>query len=168
MKLALAKTAYSLKWQLTIVVGVVLFLTFMPLMAIFALAGHGKIVSNGNFYTGPGLVTDTYVYGNCTYWVALLRAQINQPIPYSWGNAATWASRAHDMGYRVDHTPRLGAIMQSTAGALGHVAFVESVNPANGSWTISEMNVVGWDIVDEQTMSATAALNYSFIHQGAP
>ncbi len=109
--------------------------------------------------------TNTYAWGNCTWWVAILRAQIHQPIPNSWGNAATWATRAAADGYTVNHTPSPGAIMQTpySDGGLGHVAFVENVNP-NGSWRISEMNVIGLDIVDHHTMPASAATTYNFIH----
>jgi surface antigen len=97
--------------------------------------------------------------------VFILRAQIGEPIPSSWGNAATWAIRAAADGYLVNNTPSYGAIMQisNVDGGLGHVAFVESVSP-DGSWTISEMNVKGLDVVDQKTLSAAAAASYSFIH----
>lgn len=52
-------------------------------------------------------------------------------------------------------------------GGEGHVAFIESINSGTGSWTISEMNVIGWDEVDEQILSASAASKYSFIHDKA-
>ncbi len=47
---------------------------------------------------------------------------------------------------------------------LGHVAYVQSVDPKTGAWTISEMNVVGLDIVDTRTYSAVAAVEFNFIH----
>jgi surface antigen len=53
--------------------------------------------------------------------------------------------------------------MQTDPGSLGHVAFVESVEP-DGSWTISEMNVVGWDILSSRTFKAAQAQDYNFIH----
>jgi len=53
--------------------------------------------------------------------------------------------------------------MQTDAGPLGHVAFVESVG-ADGSWTISEINYKGWDEVDSRTLPAAAAKQYNFIH----
>jgi len=40
---------------------------------------------------------------------------------------------------------------------------VESVDP-DGTWHISEMNVVGFDGVDYRAMPAAAAKGYSFIH----
>ena len=48
-------------------------------------------------------------------------------------------------------------------GGLGHVAFVESVDP-DGTWHISEMNVLGLDVVDNKTMPATATAGFNFIH----
>jgi surface antigen len=54
--------------------------------------------------------------------------------------------------------------MVSTAGPLGHVAFVESVDPITGAWTISEMNVLGLNMTDTRTLSASVLPSYSFIH----
>lgn len=106
-----------------------------------------------------------YTRGNCTWWAATRRAQINKPIPNSWGNAATWAQRAARDGYAVDHTPTIGAIMQTpnSARGLGHVAFVEKVDP-DGTWHISEMNVIGLGKVSRNAMPAAAAARYNFIH----
>lgn len=110
-------------------------------------------------------VANAYAWGNCTWWVAARRAQVGQPIPGSWGNAAAWAVRAARNGYVVDHHPTPGAIMQTpySAGGLGHVAFVESVDQ-DGTWHISEMNVIGLDIVDHKAEPPAAAASYNFIH----
>ena len=105
---------------------------------------------------------DKYAWGNCTYWAALRRAQTGNPIPNTWSDATYWASRARADGYTVDHTPTVGAIMQ-TSGGIGHVAFVEAVSK-DGSWRISEMNARGFNVVDYRTLSASAAALYSFIH----
>jgi len=117
-------------------------------------------------YTGPLAAEDGYAFGNCTYWVALLRAQIGDPIPNTWGNAITWASRAQADGYLVDQMPSYSAIMVdvNAPGGLGHVAYVEGVDPTNGNWTISEMNRVGFDEVDTRIMLASSASSYYFVH----
>ena len=119
------------------------------------------IVLQGSLFF-PG---DQYEPGNCTYWVYMRRSQVGQPIPNTWGNAATWAPRAATDGYHVDHTPTQYAIMQTpnSAGGLGHVAFVESVD-SNGTWNISEMNVYGLYFVDRVPMPPAAAAAYNFIH----
>jgi surface antigen len=108
---------------------------------------------------------DMYAWGNCTRWAAVRRAEVGDPIPGNWGNAATWAERAAADGYTVDQQPTPGAIMQTadSAGGLGHVAFVESVD-SDGTWHISEMNVLGLDVIDHRTMPLSAAADYNFIH----
>ena len=64
----------------------------------------------------------------------------------------------------VNNRPSAGAIMQSTAGAYGHVAYVESVN-SNGSITVSEMNYGhGVGVVTSRTLSSSEAASYNFIH----
>ena len=161
------KSMSSMKKVGLLVAGVIIGICFLPMLAIIALAGSNTISTTGTLYNGPGDTADTYAFGNCTYWVSLLRAQINEPIPNTWGNASTWASRAAKDGYLVDQDPSYGAIMQiSTVDkGLGHVAFVESVNPTTGAWTISQMNVVAWNEVNEETYPALAAQQFNFIHQ---
>jgi len=105
---------------------------------------------------------DKYDWGNCTYWAAYRRAHSGSPVPNTWGDAYAWADRAAADGYTVNHTPSPGAIMQ-TGWGLGHVAFIESVN-TDGSWRVSEMNVVGFNVVDYRTLPASAATDYYFIH----
>jgi len=41
---------------------------------------------------------------------------------------------------------------------VGHVAYVESVNP-DGSFTVSEMNYGRWGVVDYRTIKSTAGLD---------
>ena len=157
----------SLKTEIAIVFGVIALLCLLPVLTVVALAGSSPISTTGTIYNGPLDTKDTYDFGNCTYWVSLLRAKIKDPIPNTWGNAATWASRAQLDGYVVNHIPSYSAIMQTANvdHGLGHVAFVESVDPKTGSWTISEMNVLGWDVVDTRTLSAISAQSFYFIHQ---
>jgi len=112
-------------------------------------------------YTGP--IDDEYAYGNCTYWASERRAQTGHPIPNTWGDAYEWADRAAAYGYTVDNHPAPGAIMQTSAGGLGHVAFVENVD-ADGTWHISEMNVVGFNEVDYRAFPPSAAADFAFIH----
>ncbi|HEV2412784.1 MAG TPA: CHAP domain-containing protein [Candidatus Saccharimonadales bacterium] len=118
-----------------------------------------------SFGTGPVFGGDGYAFGYCTYWAALRRQQIGDPVPNNWGNASTWADGAEAMGLTVNHTPSYGAVMQTAGGygGYGHVAFVESVN-SDGSFTISEMNYAGWDVVDQRTLPASDAGLYNFIH----
>jgi len=161
----LLKTGTSIRKEIIVACSIVIFLIFMPVFSVFALT-HVKTPSAASqMSTITSFPGDLYAWGNCTWWVFIRREQIGEPIPNTWGNAATWAVRAAADGYVVDHTPSYGAIMQvsDVDGGLGHVAFVESVGP-DGTWNISEMNVKGLDVVDYKSNPPSLAANYNFIH----
>jgi LysM repeat protein len=83
--------------------------------------------------------------GWCTYYVATWRN-------VTWrGDAGWWYDNAKAQGYPVGQTPKVGAIMVTWESYLGHVAYVEAVNP-DGSWTVSEMNYVAFDVIDWRTI----------------
>jgi peptidoglycan DL-endopeptidase LytE len=166
----------TVRQYMWIVGGILVFVITLPIVALLAVTNVGALAgstgssigsdpSNVSLYNGSGFLGDTYAFGNCTYWVFMRRAQVGEAIPTTWGNAATWASRATADGYVVNHIPSQYAIMQTpnSDGGLGHVAFVESIDP-DGTWHISEMNVVGFDEVDDRAMPASAASEYWFIH----
>ncbi len=85
-----------------------------------------------------------FFFGQCTWYVATL-----VDVPW-YGNAIQWWANARPY-YPEGQTPEVGAIMVTREGYYGHVAFVEAVNP-DGSWTVAEMNYVGWDEVDHRTI----------------
>jgi surface antigen len=172
----------STKKQIGLALGVLTVIVTLPTMAVFSL-GSGTLsflsetdsgsdntsaisTTSQGLYDGPEIAGDSYAWGNCTYWVYALRLKAGDPIPTTWGNAATWAPRAKVDGYVVDQQPAPNAIMQTanSAAGLGHVAYVTEVDPITGTWTISEMNVKGLDIVDITTYPAAAAQRYNFIH----
>jgi len=154
----------SMKREAMVVFGVIAILFLLPVIAMTSVTNIGALAdSNVQLYTGPVSTTDTYIYGYCTYWAALRRQEVGEPIPNTWGDAHTWDDYARLAHYTVDHTPAKDSIMQTDTGKLGHVAFVESVNP-DGTWTISEMNYKGWDETDNRTLTAADAQNYNFIH----
>ena len=172
----------SMKKLIILVLATLLVIVSLPVMAVFALGTdtlsflsgssdptQGNGTQTVGLYQGPEVPGDYYAWGNCTYWVFYLRQQAGDPIPTNWGNAATWSVNAILQGYEVDHTPTVGAIMQTpnVDDGLGHVAYVTKVDPATGEWTVSEMNVQGLDVVDTQTYLASAALNFNFIHDKA-
>lgn len=94
--------------------------------------------------------SNTYDYGYCTWYVKNRRGA---SIPNSLGNANTWQSRAAGAGMAVGSVPRAGAVGTTTRGALGHVVYVESVNP-DGSANISEMNAPVFGGVTYRTAAA--------------
>ncbi|HKU18117.1 MAG TPA: CHAP domain-containing protein [Candidatus Saccharimonadales bacterium] len=169
---------------LKIVFGILAFLIALPMIGLVVVAAAPETIVLKAFdsLTGTGAAGikpssvaimgdfsypgDNYAPGNCTYWVFARRAQVGLPIPNTWGDAATWATRAAKDSYVVDHTPAQYAIMQTpnSAGGLGHVAFVEKVD-ADGTWHISEMNVLGLYIKDDKAVPPDKATAYNFIHE---
>ncbi|HCC5641237.1 TPA: CHAP domain-containing protein [Staphylococcus aureus] len=121
-----------------------------------APSSNGRSISNG-YASGSNL----YTSGQCTYYVL---DRVGGKIGSTWGNASNWASAAASSGYTVNNTPKAGAIMQTTQGYYGHVAYVEGVN-SNGSVRVSEMNYGhGAGVVTSRTISANQAGSYNFIH----
>ena len=93
---------------------------------------------------GP-FVNNKFPQGWCTYYVATKRN-------VTWnGDAGYWYANAAAQGYSVGPTPKVGAIMVTWESWAGHVAYVESVN-ADGSWTVSEMNWLAFDVIDVRTI----------------
>jgi surface antigen len=165
----------SIKKQVYFVLAMMAVIVSLPTMAVFALGTSTLSILSLSFsssasvtglYQGVLVPSDTYAWGNCTYWVYKLRQDAGDPIPTTWGNASGWYLGAVLDGYQVDHTPSPGAIMQisNVDNGLGHVAYVTAVDPTSGAWTISEMNVQGLDIVDTKTSPAAAASGFEFIH----
>lgn len=86
---------------------------------------------------------NSYPAGQCTWFVKNALSWVGN----NWGNAAGWGASAAAAGRVVDGTPAAGAVAvfapgQAGAGALGHVAVVDSVN-SDGTITISEGNYAG-------------------------
>lgn len=105
---------------------------------------------------------NAYAWGNCTWYVYNLRPDIGS----FWGDARSWAYSAMAAGYTVNQTPAVGAIAQWNAyvsgmGVYGHVAYVEAVH-ADGTITISEMNLEGLAVTSRRTIPASSVSN--FIH----
>lgn len=170
----------SMKKQISLVLATMAVVLMLPVMAVFSmgssvvsfLAGtpSAEAAESQGFYMGGEVPGDTYAWGNCTYWVFAMRLWGGNPIPTSWGNANTWDDNAIRDGYEVNRTPAAGAVFQSDAGDLGHVAYVTKVDNTTGRWTISEMNAPGLNIVRTRTFARESAMYYTFIHgkKGAP
>ena len=97
-----------------------------------------------NCCLGP-YVNNKFPVGWCTYYVATKRN-------VTWtGDAGYWYQNASYQGFAVGPTPKVGAIMVTWESWAGHVAYVERVN-ADGSFVVSEMNWVAFDVIDERTI----------------
>jgi surface antigen len=103
----------------------------------------------------PG--SNHFAYGYCTWYVANRRN-----VPW-FGNAKEWWGNAPPYGYAEGQAPIVGAIMVTRESGWGHVAYVESVN-GDGSWTVSEMNFKGWNIVSRRTLRPGQAPVVGFIY----
>lgn len=86
-----------------------------------------------------------FVLRNCTSFVAWRLQERNRMSGFSnhfrgehWGDAAHWDDVARELGYRVDSVPAIGAVAQTDAGRVGHVAWVSAIGP--GTVTIEEYN----------------------------
>jgi len=111
-----------------------------------------QVASNGSNY---------YDWGQCTYYAFERRQQLGKSVGNLWGNANNWATSASSNGYRVDHTPEVGAIFQTNAGNYGHVGIVERKN-SDGSIVVSEMN---WQGVGKKSYRTIHnAGQYRYIH----
>jgi surface antigen len=97
----------------------------------------------GVFIEAPG--GNHFAYGYCTWYVANRRN-----IPW-FGNAIEWWPNARPYGYAEGGSPAVGAVMVTRESPIGHVAYVESVG-GDGSWTVSEMNYAGWNMVSRRTI----------------
>jgi surface antigen len=106
----------------------------------------------------PTATTGWYFpWGYCTWWVAQKRS-----IPWG-GNAIDWWPNARAFGFAEGSTPKVGAIMVTTESSRGHVAYVESVD-ANGGFTVSEMNYVGFGIVSQRHFNTNPGVLVGFIY----
>lgn len=102
-----------------------------------------------------------YDYGYCTYYVA---SRLN--VPNNWGNANTWDNYAAASGWTVSSTPRAGAVAQTDAGWLGHVAVVEAVSPDGSMYKYSDMNgLAGWGRVGYSDWTPVGTRFQHFIYQ---
>ena len=112
-----------------------------------ASGGSGGACDNGHGNGGYPMswcnapqdsITTPWGYSReCVSWVGWRRSQLGRPV-YAWGNANQWADGARAAGYRVDSSPDIGAVAQTSAGPYGHVAIVEAVSA--GNVIVSEMN----------------------------
>lgn len=125
----------------------------------------GSFDSTASLANATASVGNRYAFGNCTWYAYERRAQLGRPIGSFWGNASTWAANGRAAGFLVNGTPAPGAIMQNGGGyaGYGHVAIVETVNP-DGTFTVSEMNYAGFNVVSSRTIPMSQAGNYQFIH----
>jgi LysM repeat protein len=116
--------------------------------------GYSVVSVGGSFPTRGG---NRFTPGFCTWYVYNRRA-----VPWL-GNAWEWFGQARSYGWATGQTPAVGAIMVTMESGFGHVAYVEAVN-SDGSFTVSEMNFVRWNVIDQRTIKPGGVPLLGFIY----
>ncbi|GAK31906.1 surface antigen [Weissella oryzae SG25] len=109
-------------------------------------ANYKGKVKNTNFTaTSP---TNTYPFGQCTWYVFNRMQALGTPVENYLGNGADWGANAKAKGYTTDTKPHAGWAISFTQGAAGadptygHVAVVEAISDDGSHFLVSECNVV--------------------------
>jgi surface antigen len=133
-----------------------------------ASGGSGGACDNGHGNGGYPMswcnavqdsITTPWGYSReCVSWAGWRRSQLGRSV-YAWGNANQWADGARAAGYRVDSSPEVGAVAQTSAGPFGHVAVVEAVE--GGTVIVSEMN---YDDAGHYRLGAYPVGYFVYIH----
>ncbi len=77
------------------------------------------------------------------------------------GNANQWPSTVAKYGIRSGSTPKAGSVAMWPIGYYGHVMYVESYDPANGTITVSDYNLE-WDGLYRKYTRSAAGLTYIY------
>ena len=132
-----------------------------------AQAAQQPAAGNHANYTNQG---NSYSWGQCTYYAKSVAPWVGN----YWGNGAQWASSARSAGFRVDNTPQAGAVISFAGGQsvgtwtadpyYGHVAVVQSYNPANNTVTITQGGMGFSSPTGPNTQVLSGATQYTYIH----
>jgi surface antigen len=94
-------------------------------------------------------------WGQCTWYVALRRAQMGEPVTWG-GNAWEWLAKAEAQGKPTTSMPLPGEIVVYRRGGPydpldGHVALVVAITPT--TYTVSEANYYGLGVIDTRSIA---------------
>lgn len=125
--------------------------------------------ANAWSHGGPnGNGTDPLGYGcrQCVSYTAWKVGQRTGNYPRYWGNANMWPSSARAAGYSTGKTPQANSVGVISAGAYGHVVWVDSVN-GDGTVTVSQYNYYnaggsGWGHYSKMRVSAATYDTYIY------
>jgi surface antigen/peptidoglycan hydrolase CwlO-like protein len=121
--------------------------------------------SHGGAY-GDG--SDPLGYGcrQCVSYTAWKVGQRTGNFPRYWGNANMWPGSARASGYTTGSTPRTNSVGVISAGAYGHVVWIEAVN-GDGTVDVSQYNYfnaggAGWGNYSKMRVSAATYDTYIY------
>ncbi len=124
------------------------------------------------FYNGSYGDPWGFALRNCTSFVAWRLRTTNGLSGFEnhfggvhWGNAGHWNEAAAALGYLVDDVPAVGAVAQTDAGRVGHVAWVSAVG--DGTVTVEEYNMAVAGGYDVRTVP-TSSFRYLHLEDTAP
>lgn len=133
--------------------------------------GTAATHEDSDFSAYSGANQGAYAYGNCTQFAHNRMVEVSgKAFSTSLGNAKDWSVNATAQGYPVTNNAVSGSVVVFQPGVAqadpkyGHVGFTEHVYE-DGSILISEMNVVGLNIVSYRVIPAATAKTLSYINQ---
>jgi surface antigen len=127
-------------------------------LAVRASSGTIPRSEWGNSQWTRPVAGNTYVPGQCTWYVYNRRVALGRSVGSFWGNGGYWHYSAQNAGYLVNHIPEVGAVFEQS----GHVAVVEEIGTDN-SVRISEMNYL-YIPYNYNERWVTGANQYWYIH----
>lgn len=120
---------------------------------------HGGADGNGSDPLGYGC-------RQCVSYTAYKVGAKTGNYPRYWGNANQWPGSARAAGYQTGVTPRVNSVGVISAGAYGHVVWVEAVN-GDGTVDVSQYNYynaggAGWGNYSKMRVSAATYDTYIY------
>ncbi|MDI6551336.1 phage tail tip lysozyme [Leuconostoc suionicum] len=113
--------------------------------------------------------TNTYAFGQCTWYVYNRMQELGTPVENGLGNGADWGKHAKSKGYKTDSQPHVGWAVSFSQGAdgadatYGHVAVVEAISDDGKHFLVSECNVVSSGSGTVSFRELTAGTGVTFI-----
>ncbi|MBZ1509274.1 phage tail tip lysozyme [Leuconostoc mesenteroides] len=129
-------------------------------------AYKNKIKDTNFTATSP---TNTYAFGQCTWYVYNRMQELGTPVENGLGNGADWSKKAKTKGYKTDIQPHVGWTVSFSQGAdgadatYGHVAVVEAISDDKKHFLVSECNVVSSGSGTVSFRELTAGTGVTFI-----
>ena len=113
--------------------------------------------------------TNTYAFGQCTWYVYNRMQELGTPVDNGLGNGADWGKNAKAKDYKTDSQPHVGWAVSFSQGAdradatYGHVAVVEAISDDKKHFLVSECNVVSSGSGTVSFRELTAGTGVTFI-----